>query len=43
MVVSDIFTVKASLKVSLQSSGFEHYTEENLKWRKLMNEITDFS
>lgn len=34
-------TVKPPLKVSFGSSGFEHYTEENLKWRKFSSEIID--
>jgi hypothetical protein len=35
--------VKAACNISLQNSGFEHQTEENLKWGKLNTEISNLS
>jgi hypothetical protein len=39
--VSEPYTVKHLLKVSLGTSGFEHLTRENLKQRKFNSEIID--
>jgi hypothetical protein len=36
-----VFTVKPPFKVSCGSSGFEHLTKKNIKWKKFSTEITD--
>jgi hypothetical protein len=38
---SELHAVKLPFKVSLGSSTLENWSQENIKWRELNNEITD--
>jgi hypothetical protein len=41
MMIKNHFMVETPFKVSLNSSGLDHSTEENINWRKFKTGVLD--